>query len=212
MYIPDTRNFLTKRVASGVVTGRMILQNYHGALTTLFLCLFPLIVCLRSAKSLQESRPPWVAHRAAMKERFPDGWNPPRKVSRSDMALIRRLHGIDKEHWSTPNLAERFKISPEAIRRILASSWRSQEDMKEEEIIHDLGSQSRADEAPTRNDVQGHSTLQQYHSSPRHYFDHLVSESSSLNQTVAQLKEATPLRDGFKISRNSKTFKWDQHI
>jgi hypothetical protein len=39
------------------------------------------------------------------------------------MDVLRQLHRTDPETFSTPILAERFKISPEAVRRILKSKW-----------------------------------------------------------------------------------------
>jgi len=36
---------------------------------------------------------------------------------------IRELHRIDPEKFTTPFLADRFRVSPEAIRRILKSKW-----------------------------------------------------------------------------------------
>ncbi|KLO14107.1 hypothetical protein SCHPADRAFT_903549 [Schizopora paradoxa] len=58
-----------------------------------------------------------------MRERFPEGWNPPRKISRDAMEGLRSLHAHDPETFSTPVLAEKFQISPEAVRRILRSKW-----------------------------------------------------------------------------------------
>jgi len=58
-----------------------------------------------------------------MKERFPEGWNPPRKISRDAMEGLRSLHAHDPATFSTPVLAEKFTISPEAVRRILRSKW-----------------------------------------------------------------------------------------
>ena len=65
----------------------------------------------------------WVAHRQALKKAFPGGWSPPKKLSRSAMDGIRELHKIDPKKFTTSVLAERFRISPEAIRRILKSKW-----------------------------------------------------------------------------------------
>lgn len=76
--------------------------------------------------------PIWRKHRAAMRETFPDGWNPPRKISRMQMNTIRSLYASDSIKNDTPNLAAQFRVSPEAIRRILKSRWRS-DDEKEEE-------------------------------------------------------------------------------
>ncbi|KAF7316384.1 Acylpeptide hydrolase [Mycena indigotica] len=65
----------------------------------------------------------WQLHRNTLKTAFPDGWNPPRKLSREAMDGLRQLHRINPETFSTPVLAERFRISPEAVRRILKSRW-----------------------------------------------------------------------------------------
>ncbi|KAJ7064915.1 hypothetical protein C8F01DRAFT_1128734 [Mycena amicta] len=65
----------------------------------------------------------WQVHRDSLKAAFPDGWNPPRKLSREAMDGLRQLHRINPETFSTPVLADRFRISPEAVRRILKSRW-----------------------------------------------------------------------------------------
>ena len=62
-------------------------------------------------------------HRERMKRSFPEGWSPPHKLSRQAMDGLRVLHMHDPETFSTPMLAERFRISPEAVRRILRSNW-----------------------------------------------------------------------------------------
>jgi Neugrin len=36
---------------------------------------------------------------------------------------LRELHMLDPETFTTPVLAERFRVSPEAVRRILKSKW-----------------------------------------------------------------------------------------
>ncbi len=36
---------------------------------------------------------------------------------------LRHLHRFDPQTFSSPVLAEKFKISPEAVRRILKSKW-----------------------------------------------------------------------------------------
>lgn len=71
-----------------------------------------------------------VKHRQAMKGRFPDGWDPPRKISREAMDGLRTLHAHDPVTFSTPILAEKFRISPEAVRRILKSKWVPKKDEK----------------------------------------------------------------------------------
>lgn len=62
-------------------------------------------------------------HREFMKRSFPEGWSPPRKLSRQAMDGLRALHKHDPQTFSTPMLAEKFRISPEAVRRILRSNW-----------------------------------------------------------------------------------------
>ncbi|KAG5643636.1 hypothetical protein DXG03_000562 [Asterophora parasitica] len=65
----------------------------------------------------------YKVHRAVMKKEFPEGWAPPRKLSREAMEGVRQMHRLDPEKFTTPVLAEKFKVSPEAIRRILKSRW-----------------------------------------------------------------------------------------
>jgi len=64
-----------------------------------------------------------IKHTEAMKKSFPEGWQPPRKLSRDAMDGLRSLHAYDPETFSTPVLASKFRISPEAVRRILKSKW-----------------------------------------------------------------------------------------
>ncbi|KAF8552088.1 hypothetical protein OG21DRAFT_1511944 [Imleria badia] len=65
----------------------------------------------------------WRRHREEIKKAFPDGWSPTRKVSRDAMDGLRSLHAFDKDTFSCAVLADKFKISPEAVRRILRSKW-----------------------------------------------------------------------------------------
>ena len=58
-----------------------------------------------------------------MRKNFPDGWSPPRKLSREAMEGLRELHRFDPKKFDTPVLAEKFRVSPEAVRRILKSKW-----------------------------------------------------------------------------------------
>ena len=39
------------------------------------------------------------------------------------MAGLRALHATDPDLFNTPMLAEKFRISPEAVRRILRAKW-----------------------------------------------------------------------------------------
>ncbi|KAI0258285.1 hypothetical protein BC834DRAFT_912159 [Gloeopeniophorella convolvens] len=65
----------------------------------------------------------WAQHRAALQAKFPAGWAPPHKLSRAAMEGLRALHAADPEAFSTPVLANKFRVSPEAVRRILRSRW-----------------------------------------------------------------------------------------
>ena len=76
-----------------------------------------------SSSDVEKTRDSYRKHRTTLKEKFPEGWNPPRKISREAMDGLRALHGHDPHTFSTPVLAEKFKISPEAVRRILKSKW-----------------------------------------------------------------------------------------
>jgi hypothetical protein len=64
-----------------------------------------------------------AAHRTTIKKAFPEGWSPPRKLSRAAMDGLRELHAFDPKTFTTPILADKFRISPEAVRRILKSKW-----------------------------------------------------------------------------------------
>jgi hypothetical protein len=65
----------------------------------------------------------WSQHRASLKARFPQGWAPPHKLSRAAMDGLRALHAHDPDTFTTPVLADKFRISPEAVRRILKGKW-----------------------------------------------------------------------------------------
>ncbi|KAL5114095.1 Required for respiratory growth protein 9 mitochondrial [Pleosporales sp. CAS-2024a] len=75
------------------------------------------------------SRPAWAVQKAAVKAKL-DGaaWNPRKKLSPDAMDGIRHLHTTQPTRFTTPILAEHFKVSPEAIRRILKSKWRPSDD------------------------------------------------------------------------------------
>jgi Neugrin len=65
----------------------------------------------------------WSQHRASLKAKFPQGWAPPHKLSRAAMDGLRALHAHDPDTFTTPVLADKFRISPEAVRRILRAKW-----------------------------------------------------------------------------------------
>jgi hypothetical protein len=68
---------------------------------------------------------PWQVQKQALKKKFgSEGWNPRKKLSPDTIDGIRALHEQYPEKYPTPVLAEKFKVSPEAVRRILKSKWR----------------------------------------------------------------------------------------
>jgi hypothetical protein len=82
-----------------------------------------------SVKPKKKELEPWQVQKEALEKKFGDeGWNPRKKLSPDAMDGIRALHEQDPERWSTPVLAEHFKVSPEAIRRILKSKWKPKDE------------------------------------------------------------------------------------
>ncbi|KAL5051451.1 hypothetical protein BDW71DRAFT_171084 [Aspergillus fruticulosus] len=71
-----------------------------------------------------KKREAWQIQKEVLKRKFPAGWAPPKKLSPDAMEGIRHLHHTAPDRFTTAVLAEEFKVSPEAIRRILKSKWR----------------------------------------------------------------------------------------
>lgn len=67
--------------------------------------------------------PNWKAQKAALKEKFPEGWNPRKRLSPDALAGIRALNAQFPDVYTTEALAKKFEVSPENIRRILRSKW-----------------------------------------------------------------------------------------
>lgn len=65
----------------------------------------------------------WKIQKAALKEKFPEGWKPRKRLSPDALAGIRALHVEFPEEYTSEVLANKFQVSPEAIRRILRSKW-----------------------------------------------------------------------------------------
>jgi len=70
-------------------------------------------------------RPLWAIRQQTLRKNYPEGWAPIKRISRDAMELVRNLHDSDPKQFSTPVLAKQFKISSEAIRRVLRSKWRA---------------------------------------------------------------------------------------
>lgn len=176
------------------------MSDAHGYQADLFALLLTLgdIISLRSQPPEEpETKPHWRQHRESMKEKFPEGWNPPRRLSRGDMNTIRRLHTLDPIQFSTPNLAEQFKISAEAVRRILKSKFRTDEEVEEGKIGDalleeaELGSYDKSRESPRRSSRQ----MQE-------------QEPFKPQQWERKTTPAKPLQEGFDASKMSSNYKW----
>ncbi|KAF2741017.1 hypothetical protein EJ04DRAFT_423631 [Polyplosphaeria fusca] len=77
----------------------------------------------------------WQIDKAAVKEKLGgEAWNPRKKLSPDTMEGIRHLHQTAPHRFTTSILAQYFKVSPEAIRRILKSKWRPSDEEQEERI------------------------------------------------------------------------------
>jgi hypothetical protein len=72
-----------------------------------------------------KERPAWQIQKETIKVKLGGAaWNPRKKLSPDTMEGIRHLHQTQPEKFTTPVLAQYFKVSPEAIRRILKSRWK----------------------------------------------------------------------------------------
>ncbi|KAK7748026.1 Required for respiratory growth protein 9 mitochondrial [Cytospora paraplurivora] len=71
----------------------------------------------------RDTRPAWAIQKEALKAKFPEGWQPRKKLSPDALAGIRALHQQYPEIYTTAALSEKFEISVEAIRRILRTNW-----------------------------------------------------------------------------------------
>ena len=80
----------------------------------------------------KDQREPWQTQKKALADKFgPTGWLPRKRLSPDTLEGIRALHTQYPDRFTTPILADQFKVSPEAIRRILKSKWRPN-DVEEE--------------------------------------------------------------------------------
>lgn len=70
-----------------------------------------------------DERPEWSKQKEALKQKFPEGWRPPKRLSPDALEGIRVLHKQFPDMYTTEALAKKFEVSPEAIRRILRAKW-----------------------------------------------------------------------------------------
>ncbi|EHK15960.1 uncharacterized protein TRIVIDRAFT_137996, partial [Trichoderma virens Gv29-8] len=86
----------------------------------------------QSSKPRPKAQEPWQLQKAALKEKFPEGWQPRKRLSPDALAGIRALNAQFPDVYTTDALADKFQVSAEAIRRILKSKWRPSVDEEEE--------------------------------------------------------------------------------
>lgn len=68
----------------------------------------------------------------ALKEKFPEGYKPIKRLSRDKIEELRELKRAFPE-LTNDDLAMRFKVSPESIRHVLKSQWKP--DSKEQKKL-----------------------------------------------------------------------------
>ncbi|KAL4893087.1 required for respiratory growth protein 9, mitochondrial [Aspergillus ambiguus] len=86
----------------------------------------------RAGPKPKKKKEGWQIQKDALRRKFRDGWNPPKKLSPDALEGIRHLNAVAPDRFTTPVLAEQFGVSPEAIRRILKSKWRASEEELED--------------------------------------------------------------------------------
>ncbi|KAF1997885.1 hypothetical protein P154DRAFT_496168 [Amniculicola lignicola CBS 123094] len=80
-------------------------------------------------------REPWQIHKEALKAKLGgEAWDPRKKLSPDTQEGIRHLQQTHPDKFTTPVLAAHFKVSPEAIRRILKSKWRPSDEEVEDRL------------------------------------------------------------------------------
>ncbi|KAK7553619.1 hypothetical protein IWX49DRAFT_561584 [Phyllosticta citricarpa] len=79
----------------------------------------------------EDTKPDWKVQKDALNRKFEGAsWRPAKRVSPDAVIGIRELHKTDPQAFNTSVLANRFKISSEAVRRILKSKFQpSDEEM-----------------------------------------------------------------------------------
>ncbi|KAH9864883.1 hypothetical protein IAQ61_008828 [Plenodomus lingam] len=88
-----------------------------------------------SPQSFEPRKPDWRAQKAALKAKLNgEAWNPRKKLSPDTMEGIRHLNATQPSRFTTPVLAEHFKVSSEAIRRILKGKWRPNDEEYEDRM------------------------------------------------------------------------------
>lgn len=116
------------------------------------------------------------------------------------MNTIRRLHNMDPEQFSTPALADQFKISAEAVRRILRSKFRTDEEVEEEKVGDallqevELGEYASSSSYAARNNSRTRCTARR--------------QDVEVDRPERTEPTATPLQEGFDMTKSPARSKW----
>lgn len=86
----------------------------------------------KNSEPRRDERPLWLKQKEALKQKFPEGWRPPKRLSPDALEGIRVLNQQFPDLYTTEALAEKFEVSPEAIRRILRAKWEPSADEEED--------------------------------------------------------------------------------
>ncbi|KAJ9141924.1 hypothetical protein NKR23_g7618 [Pleurostoma richardsiae] len=91
----------------------------------------------RSSQDMSDDAPrpkkePWQIQKDILKKKFPEGWRPRKRLSPDALEGIRALNAQFPDEYTTEALAEKFEVSPEAMRRILKSKWQPNSEEEEE--------------------------------------------------------------------------------
>lgn len=79
-------------------------------------------------KSKDNEVPGWKAQKMAISKKLKgQRWNPSKRLSREEMEGLRLIKS-QFPHLNASQLGQQFKVSPDVVRRILASKWRPTED------------------------------------------------------------------------------------
>ncbi|CAL3973541.1 hypothetical protein PZA11_005755 [Diplocarpon coronariae] len=72
----------------------------------------------------EDRREPWMKAKERIKEKYPEGYKPMKKLSPDAIAGIRALNAQMPDHYTVPRLSREFEVSPESIIRILRTKWK----------------------------------------------------------------------------------------
>ncbi|EKD12800.1 uncharacterized protein L3040_006954 [Drepanopeziza brunnea f. sp. 'multigermtubi'] len=76
----------------------------------------------------EDRRERWMIEKQAIKEKYPEGYMPMKRLSPDAIAGIRALNAQQPDYYTVQMLSKEFEVTPEAIIRILRTKWRPNPD------------------------------------------------------------------------------------